>query len=235
MYEYTERISYSKLAPDGNASICTILDLFQDCSIFDSEECGVSLKYMADHKLIWALSFWQIVIDRFPTLNDVVTVGTVPYDFKGFMGYRSFWLKNNDITLARANSIWSLISAETGRPVKASDEMISMYHTGEPVEMELAERKLRLTGEPEVLESFKIMPHNLDTNRHVNNGQFVRLAADYIPDGADISEIRAEYHMQAHIGDIFVPHVFKEKNSLGVSLRNPEGKSYCDVLFLSRS
>ncbi|MBO7336416.1 MAG: acyl-[acyl-carrier-protein] thioesterase, partial [Lachnospiraceae bacterium] len=148
MYEYTERISYSKLAPDGNASICTILDLFQDCSIFDSEECGVSLKYMADHKLIWALSFWQIVIDRFPTLNDVVTVGTVPYDFKGFMGYRSFWLKNNDITLARANSIWSLISAETGRPVKASDEMISMYHTGEPVEMELAERKLRLTGEP---------------------------------------------------------------------------------------
>ena len=170
MYEYTERISYSKLAPDGNASICTILDLFQDCSIFDSEECGVSLKYMTDHKLIWALSFWQIVIDRFPTLNDVVT----------------------------------------------------------------AERKLHLTGEPEVLESFKIMPHNLDTNRHVNNGQFVRLAADYIPDGTEVSEIRAEYHMQAHIGDIFVPHVFREKNSLGVSLRNPEGKSYCDVLFLTR-
>lgn len=59
-------------------------------------------------------------------------------------------------------------------------------------------------------EPFAIQKHHLDTHHHVNNCQYIRMAADYLPEGFVIRQMRAEYKKQALLGDIFYPSVKQE-------------------------
>lgn len=233
MYQYEGRIRYSQLDNQGSLSLPALLDYFQDCSIFHSEALGVGVEYLKEKQLIWALSAWQIVIKRYPGLCEKVTVGTAPYDFKGFVGYRNFWLTDEaGEQLAVANSIWSLIGTKDGKPTRPSQEMLEKYELSPRLDMEYADRRIRFEGEGVLQEKLTVMPHHLDTNMHVNNGQYVRIAMDYLPKDFKIGQLRAEYKMQAVLGTEMYPTVFMQEDKAGVSLRNDAGAVYCNVEFV---
>lgn len=48
----------------------------------------------------------------------------------------------------------------------------------------------------------------LDSNGHVNNGQYVRLAMSLVGDESEVKRLRVEYVSQAHLGDVIVPKVY---------------------------
>ena len=58
------------------------------------------------------------------------------------------------------------------------------------------------------------MKHHIDTNHHVNNGQYVQMAMELLPDDFRISQMRAEYKKAALLGDMVVPyiHIEEKKN-----------------------
>ena len=125
MYSYQARIRYSEIDEGGNLRLETLLDYFQDCSTFQSEDLGVGISYLKERHLVWVLSTWQIVVERYPLLGENVIIGTSPYDFKGFMGFRNFWMKDESGNyLARANSIWSLLDTQSNRPVRLQEEFL---------------------------------------------------------------------------------------------------------------
>ena len=64
MYEYKTRIRYSEVNSDGILSLPSLLDYFQDCSIFHSEDIGLGLEYLKENNMVWVLSSWQIDIKR---------------------------------------------------------------------------------------------------------------------------------------------------------------------------
>ena len=99
MYTFQSRVRYSELDPERKLSIASIVDYFQDCSTFHSEQLGVGLDYLEERDMLWVMSYWQIVIDRYPKLCDNITIGTFPYEFKGFMGYRNFFIKDEVVLL----------------------------------------------------------------------------------------------------------------------------------------
>lgn len=234
MYEYTGTIRYSELDSKGVLSLPALLDYFQDCSTFHSETIGLGMDYMKKIKKIWAMSSWQIVIKRYPKLFEEVSVGTLPYEFKGFIGYRNFQMRTREgEQLAVANSIWSLIDMETGRPSMATPEMLEGFKIEPKLEMDYADRKVKFTGEGEERKPLTIMPHHLDTNVHVNNGQFVRIAMDYLPEDFTIGQMRAEYRMQAHLGDVMIPVVYTEADKVGISLQDQTHSIFANVEFTS--
>ena len=63
--------------------------------------------------------------------------------------------------------------------------------------MEYAPRKIKYSGEFELCASFKVMRDWLDTNNHVNNGRFVAMALEYLPEGFQAGQIRVEYKHSA--------------------------------------
>ena len=143
MYTYDARIRYSeadcenKLTPEG------LLNYFQDCSTFQSEDLGLGVKYMLKHHLVWALSSWQIDVERYPEIGERVKIGTLPYAFKGFIGFRNFWMEDGEgKRLAAANSIWTLLDLETGKPVRPLQEMLDGYQISPRLEMEYLPRKI---------------------------------------------------------------------------------------------
>ena len=235
MYTFQSRIRYSETDEEGRLRLNALINYFQDCSTFHSEDCGVGLSWLAERHRVWMLNTWQIMIDRYPELGETVTIGTSPYDFKGMFGYRNFWMLNQEGEyLAKANSVWVLLDTETGHPVRVQPEDVEAYGKDAPLPMPGMERKIKIPEGGERQDVILIRPYQLDTNHHVNNGQYVEMARDCIPADFEVREMQAEYRKQAVLGDEVHPRVFAEQQGYLVSLENKEGQPFAVVKLLGK-
>lgn len=236
MYTFQSRVRFSELDEEGKLGIGAIVDYFQDCSTFQSEALGVGLPYMKEKGLVWLMSFWQIEIDSCPGLCEEITIGTSPYEFKGFMGYRNFCLEDaSGKRIIRANSIWTLMNMKTMRPARATQEMLEAYRLEPKLEMNYAPRKIPLPGEGCRQPSFQVGRQNLDSNGHVNNGQYIHMAQAYLPEGFEIGGMRAEYRKSALLHDVMAPLVYGADDLITVSLADEAGQPYAVVEFTRRT
>lgn len=231
MYSYESRIRYSELDKTGHLKIEALLDYFQDCSTFHSQDLGVGVNYLKEKNLVWVLSSWQIVVERYPQLGEMVTIATAPYDFKGFIGYRNFWMVDKEGSrIACANTIWSLIDIEKGKPVRPSEEMLEKYVLDEKLDMEYAPKRIAIPEELIKGEPMVIRPHHLDTNYHVNNGQYVRIALDSLARECQVKQLRTEYKKQSYLGDVLVPYISSTEDGKHVIvLKDTEENISCVV------
>ena len=231
MYTYQTRIRYSELDETGHLKIEALLDHFQDCSTFHSEDLGLGVNYLKKQHMVWVMSSWQIVVERYPELGETVTLGTAPYDFKGFIGYRNFLMKDGEGNgIACANSIWSLIDTESGRPVKPNAEMLEKYVLETKLPMEYAPRKITLPENMQPGEAVVIRPHHLDTNHHVNNGQYVKIAMGSLEKECHVRQLREEYKKQVYLNDTLLPYYGKtETGAYVVALKDQEDAICCIV------
>ncbi|PWT26896.1 MULTISPECIES: acyl-[acyl-carrier-protein] thioesterase [Butyrivibrio] len=243
MYTFNSRIRYSELNSQGFLSTEALMNYFQDCSTFQSEDLGIGLEYLDEMNAAWVINSWQVDIIRYPKLGENVIIGTIPYDIKGFVGCRNFYMDTLEgERLAIANSVWALINIEKGTPVKVTSKMLEGYKISEKLPMDYQGRKISFPtdGNIRTLNEIIVQPFHLDTNQHVNNNQYINMAKDCMRllDGNDkkipvISRIRAEYRMQAHLGDTIYP-VCSTQDKDGsvvytVSLNDGSGKAYSIV------
>lgn len=232
MYTFAGRVRYSETDPEGYLRIESLIDYFQDCSTFQSEDLGIGIGYLGKQHLAWLVNAWQLDIRELPRLGDRIRVGTSPYALKGFMGLRNFMLETEEgRRLVNANSVWSLFDMEKGMPTKVTEEIAAAYELAPRFEMEYLPRKIAAGGEEGTAgEGILITEPFLDSNHHVNNGQYVRLAMASVPAGRRPVRVRAEYRRQAHLGDVIVPTVCEEpEGKTLVCLRSTAGEIYAAV------
>ena len=232
MYTFRSRVRYSEVDSNGLMDLTSVINYFQDCSTFHSEDVNQGLSHLQKENRIWYLNSWQIIIHRFPSLGEYITIGTWPYDFSGFYGYRNFIMKgSNDEVLAVANSVWIYMDTISYRPVRIIPENLSGYETEPPYVMEYAARKIDVPDNLTELTSFPVVKSNIDSNNHVNNGQYIKMAEEYLPEAFIISQMRAEYKMSAVLGDIIYPKVCFRENYCTVILFNTSNKPYAIIEF----
>ena len=231
MYMFKSRVRYSETDMDAKLSVTGLMNYFQDCSTFHSEDSGVGISYLEEERKGWLLSSWQIVIHRRPRLGEEITVKTWPYEAKGIFGMRNFTLHGREgELLAAADSCWFLVDASTGKPVRVGAEDVAAYGDEEPrFPMERAPRKIALPENLEEKKRIPVMKHQLDTNRHVNNAQYVDMAMEVLPEGARVKQIRAEYKKAAVLGDTMALFAAESGDTYVISLRDPEGGIFANV------
>ncbi len=236
MFCFESKIRYSECDAARKLSPEALLNYFQDCSTFQSEILGVGFDYLIPRDLVWVLASWQIEIYRMPVLGEEVVIGTLPYEFKMFMGGRNFFMKTKaGEMLAAANSLWTLLNFSTMKPSIPTAEHLEKYPVEPKLDMEYAGRKITVPAEGVIQEAVIVRKQHLDSNNHVNNGQFINIASDYLPDGFDICQIRAEYKKQAHLHDVLVPYVTTAADKVTVSLQNESGSVYMNAEFTARN
>ena len=231
-YSFESRVRFSEIGENGCLELPGILDYFQDCCTFESEETGLGMEALKARKRAWVLSSWQVVVKRYPKLGEHIKVTTIPYSFRGFMGMRNFILETAEgERLAWANSYWSHINTETGLPEKLTPADTDPYNLGEKLEMDYAPRKIALPKEVVKQEAFSVQKHHLDTNHHVNNCQYIRMAADYLPEDFVVHQLRAEYKRQALLGNVIIPEVYAAEDKVTVILNAEDQELYAIVEF----
>lgn len=234
MYEYDSRVGFSQCDVNAHLSITSLIDIFQDSSTFQSHDLGVGFETLEKDKLAWIINYWEIDIEKMPKLCDRVIVGTKPYEFKGFLGFRNFCLKDEKGNyLVKANSIWTLLDMEKMRPVKAPDYIREAYILGDKLDMEYGSRKVMIPEEGEAskneMEPVMVMLHHLDGNHHMNNGQYIKIAMSQVEGDVAVKRLRADYRQQAMLGDSIYPVVYRMDNVWVISLNDSEGKPYSVV------
>ena len=236
MYTFASTIRFSETDRDRQLTPMALLDYFQDCSVFHSEHAGVHHKDLLRERIAWVTNAWQIIIHRRPLLGEDVVIGTAPYELRGFMGLRNFWMETaTGEHLATANSVWSLIRLDTLMPVHIPDSMVEAFPLSEKLPMDYAPRKIVFPDVPDVktADPVQVNTHHLDANDHVNNAQYVRIAMDLIPD-AEIHMLRAEYRKQARLGDVLYPKIAVTTSSdnlrvVTIALCDREDAPYCII------
>ena len=225
-YTFNSRIRHSETDEDGILKLENFINYFQDCSTFQSEDLGLGIDYFREQNIAWVLNSWQIEILKYPKACDYITVGTFAYDFKSFLGYRNFFMKDDKGEfLCKAASIWVLIDLKTGKPQKPRVEDVEKYGKQDRLDMEYGSRKIAVPDGLKGLDEIEVKEHHLDTNHHVNNGQFIKMAALCLDNKQRPMRLRAEYKKQAYLSDIIVPFT----DGKVVDLRSVSGESYCIV------
>lgn len=233
MYEYKIRIGFSDCDINKTFALTSLIDAFQDCSTFQSEDLGVGFDVLTQHNVVWVINYWELNIYRLPKLCDYVTVGTYPYAFKGCFGFRNFYMKDDkNEYIVKANSMWTLVDTLSSRPSRAPQFISQAYELEEKLDMTYNPRKVLIPETDDVLtlekDPIHIQLHHLDSNHHVNNGQYVKLAMSALGEEENISSLRIDYRKQAHLGDTIYPVVYKTDNKSIVALYD-ENKSAFSV------
>ena len=232
-YSFGGRVRYSEIGENGLLTLPGILNYFQDCTIFHSEDIGLGVGVLEERKRCWVLSAWQVIVNRYPDLSEKIKISTWPYGFRGFMGMRNFTMDSEEgERLAYANTYWSFINSETGLPEKLTERDISGYKNEKKLDMDYAPRKISLPSGFETAEPFSVQKHHLDTNHHVNNTQYIQMAMDYVSEGFCIRQMRAEYKQQARLNDVIIPQKSVGQDKITVLLNNEKSEAYAVVEFL---
>ena len=235
MYTWDSRVRFSEIGEDKRLTLDGILNYFQDSSTFHSEDIGNGMEVVESLKRVWVLSSWQIVVNEYPKIGEKIKLGTWPYDFNRFFGGRNFIMYGADgRVLAYANSLWTYLNSENGRPARVDDQIVQLYELEPKYDMEYADRKIALPEEMTAQNAFPVEVYHLDTNHHVNNGKYVKMAGAYLPQGFEIAQMRAEYKKSAVLGDRICPKVSIEESKVLVSLDDENGKAFAVIEFLKR-
>jgi acyl-ACP thioesterase len=232
MYSFESRVRYSETDYNKNMTPSSIINYFQDCSNFQSEDLGVGIKYLQQKQRAWILCSWQLEINRFPHIDEKITIGTWPYLFKGMYGYRNFIMydEQNNV-VAVANTIWALMDTKAQRPAKILESDTLAYVLEPAYAMEYVERKLPIPDELVTYPSFIVSPSCLDMFHHVNNGQYIRIAQDYLPSDFIPHQVCADYRKSALLGDTLYPLLHIETDCITVALTNQEQQPYAIIRF----
>ena len=78
-----------------------------------------------------------------------------------------------------------------------------------------------------------VLRQQIDTNHHVNNGQYVQMAEEFLPEGFQIRQMRAEYKKAAMLHDVIVPMACHQDGVCTVALCDEEKRPYASVEFTS--
>lgn len=198
MYTYNKKILFSDIDAGAHMSVYSILNAMQDCVNINSESIGKGIEYMLEKRRTWFTISWNIEIKQYPKMFDDVVVKTWPYDFSGFMGFRNVIISNakgEDIICA--DSIWSLMDLDAGKPIRIEEEDLKGYDMEPRYPMEAVPRKIKLPTGFETVDIVAVRKSDVDYNGHMSNGEYIRMADEYLPMGIEPKRIRVEYKNQS--------------------------------------
>lgn len=231
-FEYPTAVRYSEVGSRGLMTLPAVINAFQDCSTFQSEALGVGMAWLRHEQRAWVLTHWHIVIDRYPSLCEEISVGTFATRFRGFTANRNFFIKDaGGRLIARADSTWASIDLNCGRLVRPAEEHVAPYGEHEPLEMPREERRVRIPADLEAGMPVAVGPGLIDTNEHVNNCHYVQIALEQLPRRGAPRRVRVDFRRAAVLGDTIYPATARENSRDVVALRDGTGDVFAVVEF----
>ena len=230
MYELKSRVRYSEVDESERLSLFAMINYFQDCCTQQSEDLGFGVRYLKERGFAWYIASWQVDILEAPLLGTEIRV-TTELNMEGFSGVRNFDILSEDgRQLVHAQSIWVFMNTVKGMPVRIPQSM-EVYGYNPELHANREGRRIPLPEEMEEAEPVYISRSFLDTNHHMNNGQYVRIAEQLLPEGSGILSFRAEYKKEVLLGAHLFPKYKKDGDLFTVALADEAGKPYASVEF----
>ncbi|MGN0055753.1 MAG: acyl-[acyl-carrier-protein] thioesterase [Atopobiaceae bacterium] len=226
MYSFSSRVRYSECNEDGTLSVLGLMNYLQDCATFHCEHVGHGLSYMRQHNFAWFVAAWQLELVQMPLFGQDITISTWCYEARAAWAMRNFLVTDaQGRQLVRADSCWFTFDTKehTARRIPEGEKV---YLTGDPrLDMPKTRRRVPVSGTGTAQQPITVTKQHLDTNHHVNNAQYVDMAAEAVLDQQPDFRLRhahVQYKNMALLGDVIVPVLHQTPDGYTVDLTSPE-------------
>ncbi len=231
MYSFTTRIRYSEVGADGTLRPDALINYLQDVSGMQSDAANVGTARLNAHDLAWILVTWDIYITRLPGEAEEVTVSTKPYRFRGCFGYRNFIIEDaQGEVIVQVNSLWAMIKKSEIAPIKVPEFVASAYEVEEPLPLPDKKRRIELPEDLRPGEPVAVTKGGLDSNRHLNNANYIRVAEEYFDTKRPLCNLQVEYRTAALYGEKLFPYIKEETDRTVVCLKSAKDEVYATVV-----
>lgn len=226
MYTYDKKVLFSEVDRDSNMTLKGIMNSMLDCININSESIGRGIDFMTNSKRAWFLVNWTIEIKRFPKLYEDITAKTWPYSFAGAIGSRNALITDSaGSDIVCADSMWTMIDMEKGRPSKITEEDAKGYILEDKYDMDNPGRKIALPDDFEKAGEITVNKANIDFNGHMSNAEYIEIAYQYVSFEHRIKRIRVEYKNQSKYGEKINIYKSFEDNKYVIVFKDEEDKA----------
>lgn len=220
---YEKKVLFSDIDAGATMSLHGILNAMQDCVNVNSESIGRGIDYMMEKRRSWFAISWNIEIKRYPKMFEDVVLRTWAYDFSAIMGYRNVIAYDKDgNAVICADSIWSLVDLNTGRPAKITEEDRRGYDLEPRFPMQEVPRKITLPDNLTEAGEYCVSKSDIDYNGHMSNAEYIRIADEYLEMGVKPKQIRVEYKNQSQYREVLTTYVSKSDTQMVVCMKGKE-------------
>ncbi|QAT41526.1 acyl-ACP thioesterase domain-containing protein [Clostridium sp. JN-9] len=200
-------IHYYEIDYKKRLLLTSLMNFFNDIVNHQSEDFNVGIDYMAERKKTWVLYKWSINIKRYPLLEEIIRIKTVPSSFNKFFGYRKYEVYDSkDDLIMTADSVWFLIDIEKRKPIRISDDMYLAYGISKDDNADVKIKKIKSPEQTQYEKTFNVRYSDIDTNKHVNNVNYVAWALETVPKEIvldhSLNNIIVTYEKETTYGDI---------------------------------
>lgn len=235
MYSYKDIVKYSDVDKNGKLPLYGIMEYFQNCINLHSKEIGKDYESMMKQRKAWVLIAWKIKISGTIKAYDEVEIGTWAHGFDKMFGNRNYVIMDSKgKKLAYADTKWVLIDLDTRMPLRVEAQDAEGFAQGDRIPMPESSRRLKLSDKKVRMEPVKVLKTYIDTNGHMNNTAYLRLAEEYIPESFEYNTVDTVYVKETTQGMTMIPYVHEEENGIGISFEGEDGtvftkiKLYCE-------
>ena len=121
-------IHYYEVDIHKRALITSIIDYLGDMAMYQSEILGVGIDHLKENKMAWVLYKWDITMESYPLLNEIIKVKTFAHSFRKFYAYRKYEIIDAEGNkIGYASSVWILINTDRRRPIRITKDMYATY------------------------------------------------------------------------------------------------------------
>lgn len=206
IWEEQHQIRSYDADPGGRASLTALYAFLLESAGNHATVGGFGFKDMWSRGLIWVLTRFKLIVERYPMWNEKVVVQTWSRGRDGLFYVRDYFLKDEaEGLLARATSSWAVLSAETHKP--ETREIFVGHFPQRPDQQALAEtlQKLPAVEGPHSVSEYRVRFSDLDFNRHANSMRYV----EWMLNGLDAEtrfdrlfrSVEVNYLAEAKLGD----------------------------------
>ncbi len=202
-YNFKTTVSPHDIDTNCFATPSAIIRYFGDAVDSNMRDCSPSYQELFDKGLSFIVSRTALNIFRPLKEYENITVKTWATEGRGAAFPRSYTIEADGETLAECVMIWALLDMNSGKLLRGSDFDVSVYGTGET--LELSSHRLRL-GKDITLNrvgSQTVAFRDIDRNMHMNNTKYYDLLFGYIPDFSKyyLKSCLVNYVSEAKLGD----------------------------------
>lgn len=202
IFSNTYTIGLEDLAACKIASNRAIFAIMEDIAGLHSASIGCGVTDIESTHCAWVLLDWKVEVIKRPEYNDKLKATTWSRKYDKLCAYRDFAIYNEaDEKVAIGTSRWLYMNLDRRRPVRLTEEFLSVYETEEGRMMfdsELDKIDIDSFKTDKLSESsYTVLRRDMDINGHVHNLSYLDMAYEVIPEdvykNVIFNNIRVEY------------------------------------------
>jgi acyl-ACP thioesterase len=191
-------VRFDEAGPDGLLRASGLLRYVQDVAWQHSDDLGFDRAWYATRGVVWLVRAAELVISGAIPMGSRLEVTT------SVVGHRKVWARRRSEALLDgavmgwAHTDWVLVDGR-GAPVRIPAEIdrafpnpIAAFQVGR---VELPDLGRPARG-PASRMSFRVRPHELDPNDHVNNATYVDWLEEALPERAALAVLPRRYRLE---------------------------------------